>query len=229
MAYFVLIHGSAQNAGCWERVRETLAANGHRVATPELPKAAPDWGLQRYAEGIAGQVPDARPGPVVVAHSFTGVLLPLIAGLRPGCVLVFLAAVVPEAGKSVREQFTEDPGMFHPEWITAGPRWFEPGQSQGLAREFLFHDCDEGTLPWALRTVEPFDTRHLVTERAPFAAWPPVRRASIVASHDRTLTATWCRKMAVRVLGTEPIEIDAGHCPHVSRPREVAAILEGLA
>jgi pimeloyl-ACP methyl ester carboxylesterase len=27
-------------------------------------------------------------------------------------------------------------------------------------------------------------------------------------------------------LGVEPVEIDAGHCPHVSRPERVADILE---
>jgi pimeloyl-ACP methyl ester carboxylesterase len=34
------------------------------------------------------------------------------------------------------------------------------------------------------------------------------------------------RRTARERLGVEAVEIDAGHCPHVSRPDEVAAIIE---
>jgi pimeloyl-ACP methyl ester carboxylesterase len=226
MADFVLIHGSGQNAGCWERVGEILTARGHAVAAPDLPKSAPTWGLQDFAAEIARSI--AGPDTVVVAHSFSGVLLPLVARERDCGQLVFLAAVIPEPGRSVRGQFADDPGMFSQDWIAAGPRWFDSAQREGLAEEFLFHDCDRETLPWALRTVETFDTRHLVTEPAPFTEWPGVRVASVVATDDRTLTADWGRRTTRRLLGTEAIEIRAGHCPHVSRPVEVARLLEEL-
>jgi pimeloyl-ACP methyl ester carboxylesterase len=227
MAAFVLIHGSGQNAGCWARVGALLKARGHAVAAPELPKHAPDWGLEEFATEIARSV--TEPNTVVVAHSFSGVFLPLVAKTQGCGLLVFLAAVIPEPGKSVREQFAEDAGMFSREWIEAGPRWFDESQRGGLAQEFLFHDCDGETLPWALRTVELFDTRHLVTQPEPFATWPRVQVASIVATADRTLTADWGRRMSRRVLSREPIEVQAGHCPHVSQPGEVARILEQLA
>jgi hypothetical protein len=54
-----------------------------------------------------------------------GVFLPLVAQVRDCALLVFLAAVIPEPGKSVRDQFAEDPGMFSRDWIEAGPRWFD--------------------------------------------------------------------------------------------------------
>lgn len=53
--------------------------------------------------------------------------------------------------------------------------------------------------------------------------------ASIVATGDRTLSPAWSRRMSARALGVDPIDIEAGHCPHVSRPADVAAILEQLA
>jgi pimeloyl-ACP methyl ester carboxylesterase len=224
MAPFVLVHGSGQNAACWERVAAALTARGHDVAAPELPKHAPAWGLAEYAAHIARSI--TAPGAVVVAHSFCGVFLPLVARMRDCGRLVFLAAVIPEPGKSIRDQFAEDPEMFSREWIEAGPRWFDASQKEGLAREFLFHDCDPGTLPWALSTVELVDTRHLVTEPSPFTAWPAVPMTSIIATGDRTLTAAWGRRAARRVPGMETIEVEAGHCPHVSRPGEIAEILE---
>src|SRR4030095_4177604 len=45
MPPFVLLHGSGQHAGCWERVGGLLEARGHVVAAPDLPKQAPDWRL----------------------------------------------------------------------------------------------------------------------------------------------------------------------------------------
>jgi pimeloyl-ACP methyl ester carboxylesterase len=179
MAAFVLLHGSGQNAGCWARVGTLLKARGHVVVTPDLPKQALDWGLGDYAAEIARSI--IEPQTVLVGHSFSGVFLPLVAHVRRCALLVFLAAVIPEPGKSVREQFAEDPEMFCRDWIEAGPRWFDSSQRERLAQEFLFHDCDGETLPWALSTVELFDTRHLVTQPAPFTTWPGVPAASIVA------------------------------------------------
>jgi pimeloyl-ACP methyl ester carboxylesterase len=226
-AAFVLIHGSGQSAGCWARVGSLLKARGHVVAAPDLPKQAPTWTLQDYAVEIARSV--TGPRTVLVGHSFSGVFLPLVAQMRDCALLVFLAAVMPEPGKSVRDQFVEDPGMFSRDWIEAGPRWFDSSQRDRLSQEFLFHDCEPETLSWALSTVELFDTRHLVTQPSPFSTWPDVRSASIVSTGDRTLTADWGRRVSRRVLGREAIEIQAGHCPHVSQPGEVADILERLA
>jgi pimeloyl-ACP methyl ester carboxylesterase len=227
MAAFVLVHGSGQNASCWSRVCRLLEARGHSVATPDLPKQAPAWGLADHAAEIAAAVADPR--TVVVGHSFSGAFLPLVPEIRRCGLLVFLAAVVPDPGKSVREQFTEDPSMFSPAWIAAGPRWFDEAQKADLAREFLFHDCDEATLAWALDTIEFLDTKRLVTQPSPFTRWPGVPVASIVASEDRTLSPDWCRRISRRVLGREAIQIGAGHCPQVSQPEELASLLERLA
>jgi pimeloyl-ACP methyl ester carboxylesterase len=228
MSAFVLVHGSPQNKSCWERVADCLTSRGHSVVARDLPKRAPNWGLREYATEIARSIPTAD--TVVVAHSFSGVFLPLVAQVRDCGLLVFLAAVIPEPGKSVREQFAEDAAMFSPGWIEVGARWFgDPSQQKQLAENFLFHDCDDETRAWALSTVELFDTRDLVDEPNPLEVWPAVRAASIIANEDRTLSPEWSRKMSRDALGAETIEIAAGHCPHVSQPRALADILEQLA
>lgn len=227
MASFVLVHGSGQHAGCWSRVGDLLKARGHAVAAPDLPKKAPSWGLRDHAAEIARSIPG--PDAVVVGHSASGSFLPLVPEVCDCSALVFLAAVIPEPGKSVREQFGEDPSMFSQAWIAAGKRWFEASELESLAREFLFHDCDDETLAWALGTMGMMDTRGLVTEPAPFTKWPSVRVASIVATDDRTLSPGWIRRTSLRVLGKEAIGIKAGHCPQVSRPEETARILEEIA
>lgn len=226
MAAFVLVHGSGQNAGSWARVAERLAERGHDVAAPDLPKQAPGWGLQHYAAEIARSV---GPETVVVGHSLSGIFLPLVAQARPCGLLVFLAAVVPEPGRSVRQQLQADPSMFNPEWIQAGPRWFSVEHVELLAREFLYHDCDGETMPWALSAMEMLDTRTLVTEPCPLAAWPDVPSVSVIATDDRTLSPDWGRRVSRHVPRCELIEMPTGHCPHVSQPRQTADLLERLA
>ena len=50
----------------------------------------------------------------------------------------------------------------------------------------------------------------------------------VVPGHDRTLRPEWMRAAARERLGTEPVEIPGGHCPHVSRPDAIAELLVGL-
>lgn len=227
MTFFVLVHGSGQNATCWSRVASALAEGGHEVRTPDLEKSASDWKIEDHAARIADDI--ATPDAVVVAHSLCGIFLPAVARLRDCRLLVHLAAVIPEPGRSVRQQFAADPTMFAPEWIGAGARWFDPAQRDALAREFLFHDCEPASLPWALDSVEAMQTQGLVVQPSPSADRTGAPAVAIVATQDRTLNPDWCRSACRRFLHREPIEFDSGHCPQNSRPDELAALLERLA
>ncbi|MBK8097670.1 MAG: alpha/beta hydrolase [Planctomycetes bacterium] len=227
MTEFVLVHGSGQHAGCWERVAALLRGAGHVVVAPDLPKTVAGSGLVEQAQVVAAAVTTAA--PIVVAHSLCGVLLPVVAERVPCRRLVFLAAVIPEPGVSVREQFAADPTMFHPAWLQAGAKFADPVARAALAAEFLFHDCPAGELPWSQSTVQVIDSQRMITERCPVAAWPAVPSTAIVAASDRTLTAAWCRRRARERLGGEAFELPGGHCPQNSRPTALAAMLAGLA
>ncbi len=226
MSEFVLVHGSGQNAESWSPVAELLRQSGHQVHTPELPKHAMGLKIEDYAAQIAKTV--TQPGAVIVAHSQNGILLPVVAGLCDCALLVFVAAVIPKPGRCVRDQFTADPSMFSEAWIKAGSRWSDPTQVDDLASEFLFHDCDEPTRLWALKTMDVMSSRDLITELSPLDVWPDIPSQCLVASQDRTLSPDWIRRASLERLGREAVEIEAGHCPHMSRPAEVAAHLESM-
>ncbi len=182
-----------------------------------MPANEPSWTLRDYANFVG-------PCDVAVGSSFAGSLLPLI-----DCnVRVFLGALLPEPRKSVRDQLAADPSMMPPDWIAMGARWRDnPEEREALARRFLFHDCDEATLAWALTTVGFLNTAPLAVEPSPFDAWPPGRDVVIVPTLDRTISPDWMRRRA-REIGAEVFEVEAGHCPHVSRTEEIAAILNAL-
>lgn len=227
MAEFVLVHGSGQHAGCWDRVSALLRGAGHVVVAPDLPKAAPQHGLVDHARIVAAAVTTKE--PIVVAHSLCGVLLPLVAEQIPCRRLVFLAAVIPEPGISVREQYAADRTMFHPAWLQAGSRFADPAQRAALAAEFLFHDVPAAELAWSVSTVQAIESQKMITEPCPLTTWPDLPGVAIVAAADRTLTADWCRRRARERLGGEPLGLPGGHCPQNSRPAALATMLAALA
>ncbi len=119
--------------------------------------------------------------------------------------------------------------MFGRGWIEAGARWFDPNEQEGIAREFLFHDCDEAAIPSLFETLEMMDTRPLVVPPCPLAKMPDLPTRSIVATQDRTIAPAWSRRATRERLGLDPIEIDAGHCPMNSLPHETADLFEAIA
>jgi len=104
-----------------------------------LPINEPDASATRYADVIAAAIPAHRDDAIVVAHSASGLFLPLVSGRRCVRRLVFLAAVIPQIGKSFLHQAKEDKRIFNPEWLGK-----DPTKDEQIARQFLFHDCPPG-------------------------------------------------------------------------------------
>jgi pimeloyl-ACP methyl ester carboxylesterase len=179
--------------------------------------------LGDYVEDIIRQVPSGFAEPLVVAHSGAGVVLPAAALALGARYQVWLAAFVPDGRRSFLEEVPPSPAdVFNPEWLGK-----DPTSDPVLATYFLFHDCDLATLRWALSTLRLFSPQRLYEERV--ALVPEIPSVYVVASQDRTLRPDWCRREAPRRLDAQMIDIDAGHCPHVSRPDEIAVLLNNLA
>lgn len=226
MRSFCLAHGSTQSPAGWDRLVPELERRGHSCFLVDLPTDEPQAPALRYAEVIAQTLDTSGANPadtVVVAHSASGLFLPLVAELRTVCRLVYLAALVPEVGRSVMEQFQGNPSMFNPEWVGQDPR--EPA----VAEHFLFHDCSPEVLTWALSTVRLLYAERAMTEPFPGAHLPAVPNTYILCEEDRTLTPDWSRRVARERLGVEPVELAGGHCPHVSRPAALAEVLSRVA
>jgi pimeloyl-ACP methyl ester carboxylesterase len=160
---------------------------------------------------------------VLVAHSASGLFLPLVPAECRVSRLVFLAAAIPQIGKSFRQQLQADPEMLWPDWIGE-----DPTKDDAVALHYLFHDCPSAVAEWALTTLHRTHLDRAMTEVCPIDQWPNVPSSFIVCREDRTCRPQWCRQAARERLGVTPIELPGGHCPHVSRPKELAAVLDGL-
>jgi pimeloyl-ACP methyl ester carboxylesterase len=223
MVTFCLVHGSTQSAAGWDRLVAELERRGHRTIVPTLAANEPEASATRYADQIVRMLPEDASDVVVVAHSASGLFLPLVPAHRKVRYLVFLAAVIPKIGASLLDQFRAEPDMMSPDWVGK-----DPTASDEIAMRFLFHDCTPEIARWALTTRRLMYARGAYTEVCPLDRWPDVGSAYIVCANDRTITPAWAKSAARERLGVAPIELPGGHCPHVSRPAELAEALVGI-
>jgi pimeloyl-ACP methyl ester carboxylesterase len=216
-----LVHGGGFGAWCWELLLPELSARHLPSATVDLSPDDLAEGAAHCAEIIVTELASVE-DLILVGHSLAGLITPIVAAWRPITRLVFLHALLPKPGQSVLDQLTDETDMFNPEMLAAtAPFW----EDESVAMNFLLHDCPANVARNAFSRLRP-EPGVLGREISPMSDWPRVPYAYIVCTEDRTATPTWARRAARERLGVEPIEIASGHCPFLSRPRELAAVLE---
>ncbi len=226
---FVLVHGSYHGAWCWDRLTPELERRGHRVVAVNLPISDPAFGAADYARTVEDAIP-RRSKPIVVGHSMAGLVIPVVASHRPVRRLVFLAAFLPSPGLSATDQRSSEPidGKVAPktaEWTDLGDDVWMVGPA--TATELFFHDATPADARWATQRLRPQAYR-VMHETTPITAWPDVDSRSIVCRNDRAINPDWVRAAARDRLGTEAVEIDGAHSPFITRPAELAALLDTM-
>ena len=217
MATYALIHGAGDVGWYWHLVAAELRERGHEVVAPDLPCEDESAGLSDYADVVLEAIGD-RGEVVVAAQSFGGYTAPLVCVQAPAELLVLVAGMVPRPGETAAEMFAAT-GYAEALAAAGGPdaagdpvAVFYHDVPPGLAEEALNHGRGQAEAPGS----EPF----------PLAAWPDVPTRYLLCRDDRLFPAAWSRRVARERLGLEPDEIAGGHCPALSRPRELARHLE---
>lgn len=223
MRLFCLIHGSTQDARCWDLLAPELEKRGQRVVRTSLPTDNPDAETDFYAKAILSSIPDNSGEVVLVGHSASGYFLPLVAERRQVQRMVFLAAIIPQMGVSFVDQLRVDSTILHPDWIGK-----DPSKDDAVALHFLFHDCPPEVAQWALTTRILLPLQKVAAEVYPLLQWPGVPSSYIVCKNDRTINPEWSRRAARERLGVEALEIPGGHSPYLSRPAQLADVLTHL-
>jgi len=225
-----LVHGSYHGAWCWDFLRPEIERLGHRVITMDLAISDPGLGGADYAKTVANAL-DPEAETLLVGHSMAGLVIPLVAALRPIRRLVFLAAFLPVPGKSANEQRSTEaidgrvPAKTA-EWTDLGNDVWMVGPN--TATELFFHDAPAAVARWATQRLRPQSYR-VMSETTPLTAWPDVESRAIVCRDDRALNPDWVRAAANERLGVTPVEIAGGHSPFLTRPNELARVIDALA
>jgi hypothetical protein len=90
----------------------------------------------------------------------------------------------------------------------------------------FYHDVPRALADEALRKERAHPSRTANEEPWPLDAWPDVPTKFVLCSEDRFLPPDFLRGLAADRLGIIPDEIAASHCVALSRPSELADLLE---
>ena len=210
MATFALIHGAGDVGWYWHLVDAELRGKGHDVVAPDLPCDDDRAGLSEYADTVLDAIGD-RGDLVVVAQSAGAFTAPLVCDRTPVEQLVLVAGLIPVPGEAGRDW-----------WTNTG--YESPAESYDVVATF-YHDVPPELAAEALeRSRAQSDTPSL--EPWPLEAWPDVDTRFLLCRNDRLLPADFLRRVVRERLGFAPDEIESGHCPALSRPKELAERLD---
>jgi pimeloyl-ACP methyl ester carboxylesterase len=222
MTAFVLVHGGWHGAWCWQPLAAELAGRGHTAVTPELPIGDPDAGAAAYAEAVLAALPAGE--PTLVAHSLAGLVAPLVAAARPVRRIVYLAAMLPEPGRSVDERARAGQRMTR-RGIGRGQTAHPDGSTEwrpAAAVETLYPDSPPERAAWAAARLRRQHWR-ITAEPSPLVDWPAVPSTYLLCRDDRVIDVDWARAEAPRQAGV--VELPGDHSPFLARPAELADLL----
>ena len=223
MANFVLVHGAAHGAWCWERLVPILEASSHAekviaidwVGHGERLKEKPldQICLDDYADDVVREIEGRDLHDVVlVGHSLAGITLPpaahrLVGRLRR---LVYLSTTNPPVGQSVEDRMNDPLSPI----------------SREVDFETMFcNDLDAETSNWLLSCLGP-EPPGPMAEKVTVASGPPgIPSTYILLEKDEALPPAYQREEARTAQVDDIVTLDAGHSAFASRPQELSDLL----
>jgi pimeloyl-ACP methyl ester carboxylesterase len=217
----VLVHGGWADSSGWNAQIATLQKRGYPVIAP----ANPLRGLTSDAAYIHS-VLTTIDGPIVlVGHSYGGAVISNAAVGVPNVeALVYIAGFAPDAGESLVQLVTMNPGSeIGPTTLIARP-YPLPDGGQGtdlyLTQEG-FRTAFAGDVPGKIAdqmqaTQRPFSEAAFASLSGE-PAWKTIPSWYLVASEDKAIPPATQRFMAERA-GASTIEVRASHVPMISKP-----------
>ena len=227
----VLVHGGGIDSRCWEPLQTHLAGPSLAVDLPGRGAHPADLRLVTLA-ACATSVRDDVDAVgydeiVLVGHSLAGCSMPATIGLLGARVrhAVFVACTVPDDGKSAYDML--DPAI--QELIReAGDAVAQPMPPE-IARMVLGDDLSEAQYAWCVERLVA-EAPRLTTEAVDLA---PLRtstpRTWVRTLNDLIVSAEQQLRYVENVGNCPVVDLDAGHMCMVSRPDELASIVNGIA
>jgi len=220
----VLVHGAWADGSGWKGVYDILAKDGYNVSIVQEPETS-------FQEDVAAtkRVLSLQDGPcILVAHSYGGAVI-TEAGTDPSVAgLVYIAAHMPDAGEDEADdgkRFPSDLSKSTAIKKTAdGFTYLDPAQFH----EYFAADLTAEQAAFMARSQVPNKAenfRAVITT----PAWRTKPSWMLVAGGDRTISPELERWYATRANSHKVEVASASHSVYLSRPKEVAALIEEAA
>ena len=216
----VIVHGAFADGSGWRRVAEILGKDGYTVSVVQEP-------LTSLADDVAAtkRVLDLQQGPtLLVGHSYGGVVI-TEAGNEPNVAgLAYIAAFIPDKGESALGLLSQMPAANDDVRATKdGFLYIEPAAFPGD-----FAGDVEAALANFMSHSQPVLAKAAGGAPVTDPAWRKKKSWALIATRDHNLNPDLQRSMAKQA-GSETIEVPASHAVYLSKPNEVARLIERAA
>jgi pimeloyl-ACP methyl ester carboxylesterase len=219
----VLVHGAWADGSSWSDVIQNLQAKGYDVTAPQFPLTSLDQDVARLR-----QVLNRQSGPTIVAgHSYGGQIMTALGSNAPNVIgAVYIAAFGLDAGESLGALLgggPPTPALARLDVDEQGFGWLPEEDFVGHfaadvepARARVMYAVQQGL------SMTTFDD--VITE----PLWKSVPTWFLVATNDEAIPPEAERQFANR-MGATTIEVAASHVAMVSKPDQVAQLIEKAA
>jgi Predicted hydrolases or acyltransferases (alpha/beta hydrolase superfamily) len=220
----VLVHGAWADGSGWKGVYDILVKHAYKVSIVQEPETS-------FREDVAAtkRVIAQQDGPcVVVAHSYGGAVITEAANDPKVKALVYVAAHMPDAGESEAEDGKRFPSDLSKSTAikktTDGFTYLDPTQFH----EYFAADLSVEQAAFMARS-QVFNYAENFNAVITTPAWRSKPNWMLVPTKDRTINPDLERWYAARAK-SQKVEVEgASHAVYVSRPKEVAALIEEAA
>src|SRR6266436_6856188 len=220
----VLVHGAWADGSGWKGVSDILVKDSYKVSIVQEPETS-------FKEDVAAtkRILALQDGPcILVAHSYGGAVI-TEAGTDPSVVgLVYIAAHMPDSG----EKESDDGKRFPSDLAKSGAIRKTPDGFTYIDPE-QFHELFAADVPAdqaaLMARSQVLNSADNFSATITTAAWRTKPTWMLVAGSDRTISPDLERWYAKRAKSHTVEVAGASHAVYVSRPKEVAALIEEAA
>jgi pimeloyl-ACP methyl ester carboxylesterase len=233
---YVLVHGGGFSGSCWDELLPYLDRRALAVDLPGRGGRPADTATLTFADFVAAVVDEITREDLtdvtLVGHSMAGLTLPGVAESVPSRLhhVVFVSCAVPPHGTSLVDVL----GGFSPSTAGIAERLgADLADARGvlhpdLATAMFCNDMDhQQTASTLARLVsEPVS---VLTEPADLTGLrQSIPRTYVRLALDASLSLDTQDQMIENIGDIEVVDLEAGHMAMISRPEELAALLNGM-
>jgi len=220
----VLVHGAWADGSGWKGVYDILVKDGYNVSIVQEPETSFKDDVATTKRALALQDGQC----ILVGHSYGGAVITEAGADSSVAGLVYIAAHMPDAGENEADdgkRFPSDLSKSGAIKKTAdGFIYLDPAQFH----EYFAADLSVEQAAFMARSQVPNlgdNFKAVITT----AAWRSKPSWVLVAAKDRTINPDLERWYATRANSHKVEVAGASHSVYVSRPKEVAALIEDAA
>jgi pimeloyl-ACP methyl ester carboxylesterase len=224
----VLVHGAGNTAGVWADVQALLSCRSVAVNLPgrrDRVAGIADVALEDAVGSIIADVDALAPGPLVlVGHSAGGILLPQLAARWADRLqhMVFVAGLCAPHGEKVVS--------------TVRPHAVAEFASRLAVLREKFRDCmlDPAPTVAGMRAIDEatalgIDSLNYMDQPVSWEGVPAVPRTFVRCLRDRIQPRPLQEQLISNCGASRVVDLDSGHTPALSAPKDLARALNSLA